>query len=243
MTDTQRSRATTQARPKSESLSEIISIRSPEEARESVKVLNAWADADEDRLRRAIRAATGAANRAKALTKRKALSDKEKKELMRVEDTYRKYVERASQKLARLPERTARPGPGGRTIFFPPKDKTLADIITIRSPEEAREAIRKLQQWADDNPDRVRKAIRSATLAANRAEVSTRRKTRPLSQRERKEMLEVAQLYRSAVETLSGKLDELKRRARTAAGAARRRPAPRPPSWVSGQAGAEAGLW
>jgi hypothetical protein len=30
----------------------------------------------------------------------------------------------------------------------------LAEIITIRSPEEAREAVRKLGEWADDDPNR-----------------------------------------------------------------------------------------
>jgi hypothetical protein len=91
-------------RPESESLSDVISIRSAEEARHSVSVLTEWADNDEGRLRRAIRAATGAANRAQALTKRRTrpLSEKEKKEMIRVAQTYRSCAERASQKLARL---------------------------------------------------------------------------------------------------------------------------------------------
>jgi len=229
---------------KSESLSDVISIRSPEEARHSVNVLNEWADDDESRLRRAIRTATGAANRAEALAKRRArpLSDKEKKEMMRVAQTYRRYVERASQKLARLRDRAAqragaaaRPGRGGRTIFFPPKHKELAEIITIRSPEEAREAVRKLGEWADDDPNRVRTAIRSATLAANRALVSTKRKTRPLSPEEKKEMLQVAEIYRSYTRVLSKKLQQLKRRASTDSGSGRDRPGTRYPSHPAGQ--------
>ena len=96
--------------------------------------------------------------------------------------------------------------------------KWLAEIITIRSPQEAREAVRKLGEWADDDPNRVRTAIRSATLAANRALVSTRRKTRPLSREEMREMLQVAEIYRSYVRVLSKKLDELKRRASTYSG-------------------------
>jgi hypothetical protein len=196
----------------------MLSIGSPEEARESVKALNEWADADESRLRRAVRAATSAANRARAATRRRALSEREQKAMVQVEQTYRRYAERTSQRLARLAQPTARPGPRGRTIFFPPKDKTLADIITIRSPEGAKESVRQLDEWADDNPDRVRKAIRSATLAANRAEASTKRKTRPLSPKEREEMLQVAQIYRGFVRTLSEKLDELKREAPRYAG-------------------------
>jgi hypothetical protein len=215
------SKRTRSSRFESESLSDVVSIRSPEEARHSVSVLNEWADDEENRLRRAIRAATGAANRARASTKRRTrpLSDKERSEMMRVAQTYRTYVERASRKLARLRDRAARragaaarPGRRGRTIFFPAKHKTLAEIITIRSPEEAREAVRKLGEWADDDPDRVRTAIRSATLAANRALVSTRRRTRPLSPQERKEMLQVAEVYRSYTRQLSKKLDQLKRR-------------------------------
>jgi len=60
----------------------------------------------------------------------------------------------------------------------------------------------------------VRTAIRSATLAANRALVSTKRRTRPLSPEERKEMSQVAKIYRSYTRLLSKKLDELKRRPR-----------------------------
>ena len=231
-------------RPRSESLSDIISIQSPEEARHSVSILNQWADNDEARLRRAIRAATGAANRAQATTKRRArpLSDKEKNEMMRAAQTYRSYVERASQKLARLrggagqrAGASARPGRGGKTIFFPPKHKDLAEIITIRSPQEAREAVRKLGEWADDDPNRVRTAIRSATLAANRALVSTRRKTRPLSREEMREMLQVAEIYRSYTKFLSKKLDQLKRRASAYPGSARERSGLRYPSQSAGQ--------
>jgi hypothetical protein len=210
-----------------------MSLRSAEEARHAVSILNEWADEDETRLRRAIRAAAAAANRAEAMTKRRTrqLSDKDEREMMRVARTYRSYVERATRKLDRLRPKAAQrggaaaPGPGrrGRTMFFPPKHKALADIITIRSPEEAKEAVRKLGEWADDDPDRVRTAIRSATLAANRAMVSTKRRTRPLSREEMKEMLQVAEIYRSYVRVLSKKLDELKRRASTYSGSVRSR--------------------
>jgi hypothetical protein len=226
---------------RSGSLSDVISLRSPEEARHSVAVLTEWADDDENRLRRAIRAATGAAKRAQASTKRtrRPLSEKERSEMMRVAQTYRSYLERASQKLARLRDRAARRAGGaarpGRTIFFPPKHKALAEIITIRSPEEAREAVRKLGEWADDDPDRVRTAIRSATLAANRALVSTRRRTRPLSPEEKKEMLQVAEVYRGYTRLLSKKLDQLKRRASTGSGSDRRRPGAYRPSESAGQ--------
>jgi mevalonate kinase len=229
---------------KSEGLTEVISVRSAEEARHAVSILNEWADDDETRLRRAIRAATGAANRAEAMTKRRTLqlSDKDKREMMRVAQTYRSYAERASQKLDRLRPKAAqrggagpRAGRGGRTIFFPPRHKALAEIITIRSPEEAKEAVRKLGEWADDDPDRVRTAIRSATLAANRALVSTKRKTRPLSREEMKEMLQVAEIYRSYTRLLSKKLDELKRRASAYPGSGRDRPGTRYPSQPAGQ--------
>jgi hypothetical protein len=177
------------------------------------------------------------------MTKRRArpLSDKEKNEMMRVAQTYRSYLERASQKLARLrggagrAGASARPGRGGKTIFFPPKHKDLAEIITIRSPQEAREAVRKLGEWADDDPNRVRTAIRSATLAANRALVSTRRKTRPLSREEMREMLQVAEIYRSYTKFLSKKLDQLNRQASAYPGSARERSGVRYPSQSAGQ--------
>src|SRR6202171_3787918 len=237
------------ARPRSSgrqsgSLSVVLPTWPPEEARHAVSVLTEWADDDESRLRRAIRAATGAANRAEALTKRRTrpLRDKEKREMMRVAQPYRRSLERASQKLERLRGRVAqragaaaRPGRGGRTIFFPPKHKTLAEIITIRSPEEAREAVRKLGEWADDDPVRVRTAIRSATLAANRALVSTKRRTRPLSREEMKEMLQVADIYRSYTRQLSKRLDQLKREASRSSGNGRDRRVAHYRSYSDGQ--------
>jgi len=115
----------------------------------------------------------------------------------------------SSKSAGRRSGATAQPGRSGRTIFFPARHKQLARIITIRSPQEARESVRKLDEWADDEADRVRTAIRAATLAANRALVSTRRKTRPLSPQERKEMLQVAEIYRSHTRRLSKKLEDL----------------------------------
>jgi hypothetical protein len=111
----------------------------------------------------------------------------------------------------------------------------LADIITIRSPEEAREAVRKLGEWADDDPNRVRTAIRSATLAANRALVSTKRKTRPLSPKEKKEMLQVAEIYRGYTRVLSKKLEQLKRRASGDSRSGRARSGTRHPSHPESQ--------
>jgi hypothetical protein len=72
--------------------------------------------------------------------------------------------------------------------------------------------VRQLAQWADDDPGRVRRAIRSATLAANRALASTKRKTRPLSPKEVNEMVRVAEIYRKAAHALSAKLARLKPR-------------------------------
>ena len=101
----------------------------------------------------------------------------------------------------------------GKTIFFPPKSKTWADIITIRSPTEARESVRRLRAWAGGDAVRLRKAIRSATLAANRALVSKRRRQRPLGPDERKQMTRVAEIYRRAAHGLSPRLAQKRKSA------------------------------
>ena len=97
-----------------------------------------------------------------------------------------------------------------KTMFVPAKNPQLAEIISIRSPAEARSSVRKLGPWADTDPARLRKAIRSATLAANRAEVSKKRKARPLGAKEMREMSEVAKVYRGAAKKLSVRLERAK---------------------------------
>jgi len=127
----------------------------PEEARHAVSILDEWADADETRLRRAIRAATGAANRGRGHdeTKDAAAQRQGQARMMRIAQAYRSYAERASQKLVvsvpRPPSGVGGPTSrrGGKTPSSRPSTRALAEIITIRSPEEAKEAVRKLGEW------------------------------------------------------------------------------------------------
>ncbi len=105
----------------------------------------------------------------------------------------------------------------GKTIFFQPTHQTLADIIDISSPVCARLAIKKLDRWAGDDVARIPKAIRAATLAANRAELATKRKRRPLGPEDRLHMVQVERMYRGVLRMLSKRLDELKKRAAASA--------------------------
>jgi hypothetical protein len=85
-----------------------------------------------------------------------------------------------------------------KTIFFPPKSKSLAKIITIKSPKGAREASRKLVarfRRLKTRPAK-RRTKRAVVLAANRAAASRKRKN--LSAKERKQMLKVERIYRVA---------------------------------------------
>jgi hypothetical protein len=74
-----------------------------------------------------------------------------------------------------------------RTIFFPPRDKKLADIISIESPAAFRESIRKLKKTGIGAREK-----RALVLAQNRARAML--KKRSLSENERKELQAIASI-------------------------------------------------
>jgi hypothetical protein len=74
-----------------------------------------------------------------------------------------------------------------KTIFFPPKHRKLADIITIESPAAFRESIRKLKKMGISAREK-----RALVLAQNRARAMLKKKS--LSPRERKELQEIARM-------------------------------------------------
>jgi hypothetical protein len=75
----------------------------------------------------------------------------------------------------------------GRTIFFPPRHRKLAEIISIESPAAFRESIRKLKKMGIGAREK-----RALVLAQNRARAMLRR--RNLSEKERRELEEIARI-------------------------------------------------
>lgn len=87
-------------------------------------------------------------------------------------------------------------------MFGPLKSKQLAGIVTITSPSAARKAAQKLAdlfRHARTRPKKVH-IKRSAVLAANRAGASAKR--RGVSAKERKELKQVAGIYRRAADRM-----------------------------------------
>jgi hypothetical protein len=74
-----------------------------------------------------------------------------------------------------------------RTIFFPPKNAKLAEIISIESPEAFRRSIRTLKKMGIGAREK-----RALVLAQNRARAML--KKRNLSEKERKELQEIARM-------------------------------------------------
>jgi hypothetical protein len=88
------------------------------------------------------------------------------------------------------------------TIFFSPKHQYLADIVSLRSPEEAKYSANELLRLFNEaKTDAKRRRIRSATiLAANRAKVMS--KNERLSPKERREAAEIYRIYKKAYEAM-----------------------------------------
>ena len=80
-----------------------------------------------------------------------------------------------------------------RTIFFPPRHKKLADIISIESPAAFRESIRRLKRMGIGPTEK-----RALVLAQNRAKAML--KKRNLSAKERRELQAIARMPLPAVE-------------------------------------------
>jgi hypothetical protein len=77
--------------------------------------------------------------------------------------------------------------PRQKTIFFPPKHRDLADIISIESPAAFRQSIRTLKKMGIGAREK-----RALVLAQNRAKAML--KKRNLSESERKELEEIARM-------------------------------------------------
>jgi len=80
-----------------------------------------------------------------------------------------------------------------RTIFFAPRHKKLADIISIESPAAFRESIRRLKRLGIGATEK-----RALVLAQNRAEAML--KKRNLSPKERRELQTIARMPLPPVE-------------------------------------------
>ncbi len=86
-----------------------------------------------------------------------------------------------------------RKGKGKGSLFFPPKNKKMAEIIKIDSPKSAKDSIKQLRQLIDKGKITIDQAIKCVTVAANRSKAMLNRKN--LSEKERKEMKKVAEIY------------------------------------------------
>jgi len=94
----------------------------------------------------------------------------------------------------------------GGSLFKPPKHKWIADIVTFETPAKARVAARKLVNYIKMGRKgdlrigqaRALAIVRALNYAANRARASAKRKN--LSSKERKELREIARIYRRAYE-------------------------------------------
>jgi len=87
--------------------------------------------------------------------------------------------------MARRRQRTQRTR--RKTIFFPPKNRKLAEVISIESPAAFRESIRKLKRMGIGAREK-----RALVLAQNRAKAML--KKRSLSEKERRELQEIARM-------------------------------------------------
>jgi multidrug resistance efflux pump len=90
--------------------------------------------------------------------------------------------------------------PKSKGLFFPPKNKKIAEIIKIDTPDNAKSSIKEFARLIDKGAVTIDQAIKYVTTAANRAKASLNRKN--LSSKERKEMKEVAKTYNDFKENL-----------------------------------------
>jgi len=89
-----------------------------------------------------------------------------------------------------------------RGLFKPYKWKYLADIVTFKSIGAARDAAEMLLEEFEKAETRAKKRrVKAATVyAANRAKAAAKKKN--LSAKERRELLEISEIYREAAEKM-----------------------------------------
>ncbi len=85
-------------------------------------------------------------------------------------------------------------------LFFPAKNKEMADIIRMDSVKGARESISKLRKLIDKGEITIDEAIKYVTCVANRASVQQKRKS--LSKKEKNEFKRIASIYNEFKENL-----------------------------------------
>lgn len=85
-------------------------------------------------------------------------------------------------------------------LFRPVRHKWIAKIVTFKDPDSAEKAAEKLVKEVKKSKRKSRALTiaRALTYAANRAEASAKR--RNLSPKERKELKEIAEIYREAAD-------------------------------------------
>jgi len=102
---------------------------------------------------------------------------------------------------------TGRRGTGGvpspqKSIFFPPKHPTYAEIVCIDNPDAARGSVKiLLREFKEAETRNKKRRIKwMCVLAANRAKAA--RKKKDMSMREKREFAEVEHIYREAVKKM-----------------------------------------
>ena len=82
-----------------------------------------------------------------------------------------------------------------RGLYTPAKHKWLADIVSLETPEKARESVRTLLAEFKRSKSRSRKRLikRATVLAYNRAKVASHNPR--LSPKERREFKQIAKIY------------------------------------------------
>ena len=94
----------------------------------------------------------------------------------------------------------------GSGLFKSPRHKWLAEIVSFESPSEAKESAKRLVRALERGrigkqkigKKRALTIVRALNYAANRAEASAKREN--LGAKERKELKEIAKIYREAKE-------------------------------------------
>ena len=87
-----------------------------------------------------------------------------------------------------------------RGLFFPPKNKRVAEIIRMDSVKGAKHSIKELKELIDKGEITIDEAIKYTTCVANRAKVQLHRKN--LSKKEKEEFRKIAKLYNDFKERL-----------------------------------------
>lgn len=100
-----------------------------------------------------------------------------------------------------------------RSMFGPPKYKKYEKIVKLTSVEDAKESAKELLHEFKSAETKAKKlrVLRATQLAANRAEVMTKRKKRPLKSSTKREKKKIAAIYERATEKMEKEYERLKK--------------------------------